>query len=259
VVWDAPRRRPLTRTTNIPSSIRHRLTSLSPQELVAAPDRSDQRRSCCAGSHARTATADKPLNRTWIVRNGPYRARMSENATSDTDQTDPSWVPSPWEPPFAGTEVEHLLGALGRLRTTFRWKAGHLDAAGLSTRIPSSDLTLGGLLKHLALVEDFTFTWKMRGAAPGPPWQEVDWDADPDWDFHSAVDDEPDHLLELYTRAIARSREAIEGCDDLSATAESRGRVISLRWMLVHMIEEYARHCGHADLLRQAVDGAVGD
>ena len=59
--------------------------------------------------------------------------------------------------------------------------------------------------------------------------------------------------------AIERSRQAIEGCDDLSATAESRGRVISLRWMLVNMIEEYARHCGHADLVRQSIDGAVGD
>ncbi len=56
----------------------------------------------------------------------------------------------PWEPPLAGTEVEHLVGALDRLRTTFRWKAGRLDAAGLQTRIGASSLTLGGLLKHLA-------------------------------------------------------------------------------------------------------------
>ena len=54
-----------------------------------------------------------------------------ENLTTDTDQTGSAWVPNPWEPPFAGTETEHLLGALDRLRTTFRWKAGHLDAAGL--------------------------------------------------------------------------------------------------------------------------------
>ena len=79
----------------------------------------------------------------------------------------------PWEPPLAGTETEQLLGALDRLRTTFRWKAGHLDAAGLQTRIGASDLTLGKLLKHLAFVEDYTFTIKLRGgsrpAHPGRP------------------------------------------------------------------------------------------
>ena len=100
---------------------------------------------------------------------------------------------------------------------------------------------------------------RLLGEDPGEPWSRVDWDADPDWDFHSAADDEPEQLLALYTDAIECSRQAIEGCDDLSATAESRGRVISLRWMLVHMIEEYARHCGHADLIRQSIDGATGD
>jgi Protein of unknown function (DUF664) len=60
---------------------------------------------------------------------------------------------APWEPPIAGTEAEQLVGALDRLRTTFRWKAGGLDAAGLQTRVGASAMTLGGLLKHLALVE----------------------------------------------------------------------------------------------------------
>jgi len=62
---------------------------------------------------------------------------------------------APWEPPFAGTEVEHVLGSLERLQATFRWKADGLDAAGLGTRLPSSTLTVGGLLKHLALQEDY--------------------------------------------------------------------------------------------------------
>ena len=61
---------------------------------------------------------------------------------------------TPWEPPLAGTEAEHLTGALDRLRITFRWKADDLDAAGLQARIGASELTLGGLLKHLALCED---------------------------------------------------------------------------------------------------------
>ena len=68
----------------------------------------------------------------------------------------------PWEPPFAGTEAEHLVGSLERLRTTLRWKADALDSAGLQTRIGASVLTLGGLLKHLASVEDDVFTRRLR-------------------------------------------------------------------------------------------------
>src|SRR2546430_16687603 len=82
----------------------------------------------------------------------------------------------PWDPPAAGTEVEHLVGALDRLRTTFRWKADDLDAAGLRTRIGASSLTLGGLLKHLAAVEDYIFTTKLRGEPIGAPWDATGWD-----------------------------------------------------------------------------------
>ena len=93
-----------------------------------------------------------------------------------TDSDYSSWQPPPWEPPLAGTEIEHLTGALDRLRTTFRWKAGHLDAAGLQGWIGASSLTLGGLLKHLAFVEDYTFRTKMKGESPGAPWDSVDWE-----------------------------------------------------------------------------------
>ena len=91
----------------------------------------------------------------------------------------------PWEPPLAGTEAEHLVGALDRLRTTFRWKAAGLKEAGLQHRLGVSTLTLAGLLKHLALVEDLYSTSKLRGESPGQPWEDVDWDADPDWEFSS--------------------------------------------------------------------------
>jgi len=79
----------------------------------------------------------------------------------------------PWEPPLAGTEVEQLTGSLDRLRTTFRWKADDLTVAGLQARFGASSLTLGGLLKHLAMVEDYTFTVKLRGETlerRGMPW-----------------------------------------------------------------------------------------
>jgi hypothetical protein len=112
----------------------------------------------------------------------------------------------PWEPPIAGTEAEALVGALDRLRTTFRWKADDLDAAGLQTRIPSSALTLGGLLKHLARAEDEMFTVKLSGAPRSAPWDGAPWDADPDWDFTSAAGDSPDELYALWDSTVARSR-----------------------------------------------------
>ncbi len=71
---------------------------------------------------------------------------------------------TPWEPPIAGTEEAHVIGSLDRLRTTFRWKADGLDSAGLNTRIGASTLTLGALLKHLALVEDHCFSVRLSGA-----------------------------------------------------------------------------------------------
>src|SRR5580692_5262516 len=97
----------------------------------------------------------------------------------------------PWEPPLAGTEAEHLAGALDRLRTTFRWKTDGLDAEGLNTRIASSVLTLGGLLKHLARVEEQIFTTKLTGEPMGEPWDKIAWGGDDDPEFASSVHDSP--------------------------------------------------------------------
>jgi hypothetical protein len=172
---------------------------------------------------------------------------------------------SPWEPPFAGTEVEHLVGALDRLRATFRWKADDLDAAGLATRIGASTLTLGGLLKHLAFVEDYTFTVKLRGESPGRPWDEAPWDDDEDWDFRSAGDQPPEELYALWDDAVARNRARLAaaiadgGLDQLTHVTSPDGQHASLRRLVCDLVEEYARHNGHADLLREAVDGRVGE
>ena len=171
----------------------------------------------------------------------------------------------PWEPPLAGTEVEHLLGMLERLRATFRWKADGLDAVGLGRRLGTSSLTLGGLLKHLAFVEDYTFTVKLHDRAPGEPWQSADWDADPDWEFTSAADDSPAELYALWDAAVERSRGRLEaaltdgGLDQLVHLTDGEGRHASLRRLVCDLIEEYGRHTGHADLLREAVDGRVGE
>ena len=171
----------------------------------------------------------------------------------------------PWEPPFAGTERQQLFGALDRLRTTLLWKVDDLDAAALQARIGASAITLGGLLKHLAFVEDFTSTIKLTGSTPGPPWETVDWDADPDWPWHSAAHDTPERLYTQWTSAVVRSRERfVAACDDggldqLVYVDDGEGHHASLRRLLCDLIEEYGRHTGHADLIREAVDGRIGE
>jgi hypothetical protein len=171
----------------------------------------------------------------------------------------------PWEPPLAGTEVEHLIGALERLRTTFRWKADDLDAAQLNTRAGVSSLTIGGLLKHLAWAEDLMFTKKLSGAPLEGPWDRSNWDNDPDWEFTSAANDAPDELYALYDGTVERSRAKLDaaltdgGLDQLVHLSFPNGSHLSLRRLVCDLIEEYGRHTGHADLIREAIDGRVGE
>ena len=169
------------------------------------------------------------------------------------------------EPPIAGDETQTLLGSLERQRVTFAWKCGGLDSAGLQATVGTSTVTLGGLLKHLALVEDDYFIRRLQGRELGPPWNAVDWDADPDWEWRTAADDSPEQLMQLWHDAVARSRSAVAdalqegGLDQLARFVWPDGRSPSLRRILIDLIEEYARHVGHADLIRESVDGVVGE
>ncbi len=181
----------------------------------------------------------------------------------------PRWVPPPWEPPLAGSEVEHLLGALDRQRATFRWKADDLDAAGLNAKIGASALTIGGLLKHLAVVEDEKFTVWLSGAPLGQPWASLggppDGDDADEWVFGSAAEDSPEDLYALYDGAVQRSHERVAaalangGLDQPAHIQFGDLGHLSLRRVLFDLLEEYGRHTGHADLLREAVDGRVGE
>jgi len=174
-------------------------------------------------------------------------------------------TPPSWEPPFFATPTEHLVTALDRQRATLRWKADGLDADALSRRIGASSLTIGGLLKHLTRVEDVHFTWDLDGSAPSEPWRSVDWEATPDWDFESAADDTPADLYAGFDAAVARSREAlaarlVDGGLEQEIELGRRYDVrMSLGRLVADMLEEYGRHCGHADLLRESIDGRVGE
>lgn len=169
------------------------------------------------------------------------------------------------EAPSNADETATLLGFLDYQRATLEWKTRGLDAAGLGATIHPTTMTLGGLLKHLAYVEDLWLHRVLQHEMPAPPFDTVNWDADPDWDWHSAADDTPDQLRALWSGAVERSRTAVAralasgGMDQPARHEFEDGTAPSLRWMVVHMIEEYARHNGHADLLREAVDGEVGE
>lgn len=168
------------------------------------------------------------------------------------------------EPPQLAGEADTLLGFLNFLRSTISLKSAGLDAAALARPLPPSTMTLGGMLKHLAYVEGDWLVRVFRGAPPPDPF-DIDW-ADPDWDWHSAAEDSPQELRDLHQEAMARSDAIIAEAlaaggleqESVQGGGES-GEKYSLRWILVHLIEEYGRHCGHADLLREAIDGFVGE
>lgn len=173
-------------------------------------------------------------------------------------------LPDAWEPPLAGTEVQHLLASLDRLRATFWWKARGLDSTGLAIALGPSALTLGGLLKHLARAEDEMFTAKLWGEPVSEPWRSAPWADDADWDFISAAHDSPQTLYALWADTVARSRASVQralaaGGLDHQAHLGWGGEHASLRRLLFDLVEEYGRHTGHADLLREAVDGVTGE
>jgi len=165
----------------------------------------------------------------------------------------------------ARSEAQALIVVLERSRRTFAWKTADLDAEGLRASIPPSTMTLGGLIKHVALVEADWLAVKTCGRDYGPPWETVDFDADPDWEWRTGAVDAPADLHALWRAEVHRSRTAVDdviaerGLDGPASFTWPDGRTPTVRDMLLDMIEEYARHTGHADLLRETVDGRVGE
>jgi uncharacterized damage-inducible protein DinB len=131
-----------------------------------------------------------------------------------------------------------------------------LDDESARTRVmPATDMTVLGIVKHLAQVEDLWFQVRMHGRPQAEPWASAPWGDDRDWDFHSAEHDTIADVTALYREAVARSRTAlaeIGSLDDRMAGRHGDDEV-SVRWVLVHLIEELARHAGHLDLLRDAL------
>lgn len=170
----------------------------------------------------------------------------------------------PWEPPVAGTDVEHLIGTLERLRATFRWKADGLDVDQLRARaVPTSELTVGGLLKHLAVCEDDVFAWRISGRRPLTRFLVPEHDVER-WQFTVDPDETAAQVYALWEDAVGRSRAHLRelvadgGVDRPGHLAFGEDRP-SIRRHLHDLVEEYGRHTGHMDLIREAIDGRVGE
>jgi uncharacterized damage-inducible protein DinB len=158
-----------------------------------------------------------------------------------------------------------LSGWLDYHRATILWKVEGLDDEQLRRRLVGSRTTLLGLIKHLAHVERGWFRVVFAGEqVRGDPRH----DSDPDFDFAVDAGETTEDVISLYLEEIRLAREAIAGAspDTRARRAEVhyngeriRGEELTLRWILTHMIEETARHNGHADILRELIDGRTGD
>jgi uncharacterized damage-inducible protein DinB len=158
-----------------------------------------------------------------------------------------------------GAEHEVISDFLDYYRAVFVRKVEGLSEAQVRVRVPPSTLDLLGLVRHMADVERWWFRGTFTAEVSSGHYESED---DPDLDWHHTPADTLADALAHWHAEVARAREIVATTDDLGTVAalvtERRGRV-SLRWILIHMIEEYARHCGHADFLREAVDGVTGD
>ena len=174
------------------------------------------------------------------------------------------WVTPDQDPRTAGNpqgELATYREYLTNYRLTLGMKCDGLDAEQLATRsVPPSTMSLLGLVRHMAQVENSWFERCLRGNHDGPrPFTRED---DRDWDFNGAVGDPAlvEEAMTTWRAETARADEWLDALDeaDLGREVPLRGDVVAVRDVLVHMIEEYARHCGHADLIRECIDGRTG-
>lgn len=152
-------------------------------------------------------------------------------------------------------ERETLIAFIDNYRDAMLVKLDGLDREQLSRRVVPSRTTLLGLIKHLTLVEEWWFSCVLAG---GPePFEDP---ADPDSEWLITEADDPQHVVEAYRAICARSNEIARAVPSLDVHGPGPHRPeMSARWILVHMVDETARHAGHADIIRELVDGRTGD
>ena len=159
---------------------------------------------------------------------------------------------APDEVVATGGERQVLETFLDLYRNILKRKLAGLSDEQIRLRLVSSETTLGGLVKHLTAVE----RWWFQNVLAGRPQDELEPPPGDAWTL--ARDDTVESLVAGYERACAASRQAASGFSLDDRVPHARMGQVSLRWIYVHMIEESARHTGHADILREQTDGATG-
>ncbi|MGP4027610.1 DinB family protein [Actinomadura sp. 3N407] len=157
--------------------------------------------------------------------------------------------------PFTGEEKESLKVSLDRHRDVVLWKLQGLDEERARRPMTASGTSLLGLTKHLAAVEYGWFCETFGRETEPLPFDEDD----PDADLRVEPGETTAGIVAFYGRARAASDRVIEELDLDSRGTAWHGATVTLRWVLIHMIEETARHAGHMDIVRELVDGATGD
>lgn len=165
--------------------------------------------------------------------------------------------PARTEPPSSGPPKEMASGFLDLLRETLLWKTGGLTREQLAAPATPSTMSLLGMLKHIALVERYWFQQVLAGRDVTYPWTKED----PDAEWRIEPGDTYESVCGLYGGEIEQSRRIVRemAWDDLAKEPRGRENGTTLAWVMMHMIEETARHCGHADLMRERIDGLVGE
>ena len=160
----------------------------------------------------------------------------------------------PTPPPKAGDERVMLTTFLDYQRDVFLRKVGGLDEDGLRRVMTESGLSLLGMLKHLGYVERWWFRVAFAGEDVPLGWSEEDRDAD----WHPEPHERPAGVLAFYEGEVTQARRIVEGASLDAVATDPRAEGVTMRWILFHMLEEYARHLGHADLMREGIDGKTG-
>ena len=157
-----------------------------------------------------------------------------------------------------GDERSMLVAFLDNYRADLLDRAWGMSTDQMRTPLKPSSLTLGNLLTHMAWVEQHWFRGRFDGKELADPWPMLDWTPGSDPEMAIATTLTADQILDLYNFSVDDSRRRIDAAgsmDQLSVQSRDGEEPWNLRWIMIHMIEEYARHCGHADLIRQSIDG----
>ena len=205
--------------------------------------------------HTAHPPANTVLNDAEWCGGPPPRRRSTTVCLNDYDGTVPGQIP---DPAWNGDERTTLTGFLEDQRSTLAWKCQGLSDAQLKTpSVPPSSLTLLGLVRHMAEVERSWFRRRLSAEPIGRIWCT---EAQPDADFDSVADADVAEAFSRWGEECRIARSILKELDSLDVTFSTPDYLeMSARCMVNHMIEEYSRHNGHADLIRERIDGKTGD